>query len=156
TFNNSRAFGTTGTVSSASGPILLTSTTGDITLGANVTATGNAISLVSSGAISQTAGIIDSGSLLINSVGSVLLPGANTVDILAAAVTGAGSSVLFNDTANPLTIGVVSSVLGIRTNNGNVTLSTTTSGDITITQAINLGGSSTVTLNSAGAITENA
>ncbi len=58
-------------------------------------------------------------------------------DQLAAQITGAGSSLTFNDTATNLSVTTVGAVNGITTNAGNVTLSTTTSGNITLSQSIN-------------------
>ncbi|HWD60552.1 MAG TPA: hypothetical protein VG308_19870 [Stellaceae bacterium] len=55
----------------------------NLRLAGNIAA-GGIIALNSAGTIAQTGGIIDPGSLLINAVGSVSLPGANTVDTLAA------------------------------------------------------------------------
>ncbi len=68
------------------------------------------------------------------------MTGANTVDLLAARISGAGSSLTFNDTANSLAVDTVTGVAGIQTNGGAVTLSTTASGDITLNQAIMASG----------------
>ena len=84
-------------------------------------------------------GVIDPGALAIISAGPVSLGNANTVDTLAASITGTDASLLFNNTGNPLTVGSVRGVTGITTSNGNVTLSVVGSGGLTVSQAINAG-----------------
>jgi filamentous hemagglutinin family protein len=138
TFTNAQALATAGTVSSA-GDLTLTTTSGDLTLGGPVIASGGTVTLNSAGAITEPGGAIDPGSLLIDAAGPVSLPGANTVDTLAASITGSGSTLAFNDTANNLTIGTVGAVSGVTTNNGAVTLTTTTSGGITLAEPVNAG-----------------
>src|SRR5262249_28958631 len=133
----------------SSGALTLTTTTGDLVLDADVNAPGGAVTLNSAGGIRQVSGIIDPGSLLINSVGSVSLTGANTVDKIAARVTGAGATLIFNDTANDLTVGTVGSVSGVTTNNGDVTLRTSTSGDLTLAEGVD-AGTATVTIAATG------
>ena len=132
TFVNAQALSTTGTISSSTGPIALTTTSGDLILGGNLTVTNNTVSLTSAGAITQQSGAIDPVSLLVQSVGSASFTGANIVDTLAAAITGSGSSLTFNNTATNLAVGTVGAVSGIATSNGAVTLSTTTSGNLTL------------------------
>ncbi len=162
-----RALAVTGSVSSA-GKLALETTGGsfDITLSGSLAASSGTVSLNSAGAI-RGAGAIDPGSLLILSAGSVSLTGANTVDNLAAHLTGIGSSLTFNNTGNPLTVATVNngvdSYSGIGTNGGAVTLTTTTSGNLTLNQPIdttNPGGTvaapATVRLAVAGTITQNA
>jgi hypothetical protein len=137
-FVNAQALATAGTVSSAGG-LTLTTTSGDLTLGGPVIASGGTVTLSSAGGITEPGGAIDPGSLLIDAAGSVSLPGANTVDTLAASITGSGSTLAFNNTANHLTIGTVGAVSGATTNNGAVTLTTTTSGGITLADPVNAG-----------------
>ena len=99
-------------------------------------------------------GAIDPGSLLIVSLGSVALTGPNTVDTLAAIIIGPGASLTFNDTAHNLTVGAVSEVPGITTNNGGVTLTTTTSGNLTLAQDI-IAGSGAIALAATGNFVNN-
>ncbi|MGE5268201.1 MAG: filamentous hemagglutinin N-terminal domain-containing protein, partial [Thiohalocapsa sp.] len=151
--SNDQALTTTGAISSASGPITLKTTTGDLTLAGDVTAAKNQVTLDSPAAITQTSGAIDPGSLLILSAGSVSLLGDNTIDKLAASLTGAGSSLAFNNTATTLAVDTVGGVSGITTNNGAVTLTTTSSGDIALHQPV-AAGSGKATLIAAGAISQ--
>lgn len=124
----------------------------DITLNGNLSAGSGPVSLISAGGITG-AGAIDAGSLLIQSVGAVSLSGDNTVGKLAADITGAGSSLLFNNTGTALAVDTVGGVAGIATSDGDVALSTTASGDITLAASID-AGAGTVALNSAGAIAQ--
>ncbi len=124
------------------------------TIDQSISYPNGSVTLNSPGTITETTGgAIDPTSLLILSVGSVSLTGANTVDLLAAQITGPGSSLTFNDTATNLAIDTVGGVAGITTNGGAVTLSTTTSGNITLNQPI-AAGAAGVMLNSAGTISE--
>ena len=148
---DAQSLATTGTVISA-GSLTLTTTAGNLTLGGDVTASSGTVTLASAGTIGQSGGIIDPGALLINSVGSVSLPGANTVDTLAARITGAGSSLRFNDTANNLTIGTVAGISGVTTGNGDITLRTTTSGTVTLARAVD-AGTAAVTVGASGDLT---
>ena len=138
---------------SNTGDVVLSAGTGGIALGANLTvATGSFITLNSNGAITQTAGgIIDSG-LLVSSSGSATLTGDNTITQLAANMSGA-ASLTVNNTGSALTVDQVSGVSGITVGTGDITLSTTTSGDIILNKPIDAAGQ-TVTLNSAGAVTQ--
>ena len=131
------------------GTVSLTTTAGNLTVAGDIVA--GIVAFNSAGGIIQSQGTIDPGAMLIQSVNSVTLSGPNTIDTLAARITGLGSSLTFNNTANPLTVGTVEAVAGIATNNGAVTLLTTTSGALTVSQQIS-AGTATVTLNSAGAI----
>ena len=149
-----------GAVSSAGNLTLTTTGVGhDIVLGTSTLVSGTGlIKLISAGAITQAlAGVVDPNQLLIQAVGPVTMIGANTVDQLAAQVTGLGLSLTFNNTATNLAVDTVTLVNGITTNGGAVTLSTTTSGNITLNQPIVASGATaipTVTLTSAGSISE--
>ena len=147
-FTDAQALTVIGAVQS-SGSLTLTTTAGDLVLDADVTAPNRLVTLNSAGGIRQAGGAIDPGSLLINSVGSVSLTGANTIDTLAARVTGAGATLIFNDTANDLTIGTVVGVSGVTTNNGDITLRTSTFGDLTLARAVD-AGTGTVTAAASG------
>ena len=138
-FTNAQALGTTGTVSSATGPITLTTTgTGsNLTLGAAVTAAGNSVTLTTTGAgsnlalgaavtaagtvtldstgtVDQTAGVITAATLTGPSVGGASLMGHNLVTALGAFTdTGAGSTGIgFTDAQSLVTTGSVSSAIG--------------------------------------------
>ena len=127
----------------------------DLTLNANLTARGSTITLDSGGAITQTGGAVDPNSLLIQAAGPVTMTGDNTVDLLAANITGAGASLSFNDTAPTSRSAAVGGVNGIATNAGDVTLTTTSSGNLTLNRKIDAGAGNNVTLNAAGSVTQN-
>jgi filamentous hemagglutinin family protein len=141
---------------------------GDLILAANVDAGSAGVGLESAGAISQTAGAVTAGTFEVLSVGSASLPDANNVAVLAAELTGNGSSFLFHDDSRNLTIGTapallesgagtpprgrmlsVGSLSGVTTAGGNVDIATTTSGDLTLARNINANGGS-VALVAAG------
>ena len=114
--------------------------------------TGNTDTTFGSEAVRDTSGIVQAN-LAITSVGSVNLDGTNDVDNLAAAITGAGAEFHFND-IDDLDIDTVDGVVGISTNNGDVTLQT--GGALTQAQPITTGtadlrvlGTGPVTLNNA-------
>ena len=91
----------------STGNIQLTGGTGGIALAGNLqVATGNAIALNTTGGITQTAGGILASPLLVVSTGSASLTGANTVTQLAAQLSGAGSSLTFNNAAAALAVPV--------------------------------------------------
>jgi hypothetical protein len=169
--------GTNGTVSSAvmatgvgkpSNPLAGLTTTGDIaltttggtsnniTISSAIDAPGRNVTLVSVGGITETPGII-SATLAITAVGPVSMADPNQVGTLAASVTGAGNSFLFRNDSLDLAIGTVGAVVGITTNGGAITLETTNSGNLALSQAVSTGSSavSTVTLTSAGTISGN-
>ena len=83
--------------------------------------------------------MISVSNLAITSAGPVTLAAANVVGILAASVTG-GQNFNFRDDLTPLTIGTVGNVTGITTIGGNISLATTTAGDITVEAPIASGG----------------
>ncbi len=145
------------------------STTGSgvgMTINGNLTSTGmltSQIELGSDSTISQDPGsIINTPALLVSAGDTVSLPGANTVDEIAALMVGLATSFTFNNTAHDLAVDNVSGQPGITTLGGDVTLSTTSSGNITLRQPIDTTFSgvvpqiATVTLNSAGTIGQNA
>jgi hypothetical protein len=176
-FIDARALNTAGTVSSASGPVALTTsgTGSTLTLGAAVTATGSTVTLTTAGAgsnltldapvtaadnvaldsagtIDQTGGVITAASLTGTSVGGANLPGQNLVPTLGAfSDTGADSTgIAFTDAQALGTSGTVSSV------SGPVTLTTTGGGsNLTLGAAVTAAGN-TVTLDSAGTIDQTA
>ena len=138
-------------------------------LAANVSAGSGGIGLESAGQL-QMAGPL-SGTIEISSVGPVSLSASAPVT-LSAQITGAGNSFQFVDHGATLTIGAsdalreqgtgtppnnqmltIGGLVGVSTNNGNILLETTTSGNLVLNQAVSAGTGS-VTLNSAGIITE--
>ncbi len=173
TATNTLGLGLTNTRIAASGaftvdvPVTATTnlnltTAGDLALNAAITASGKTVTLNSSGGITQTPGIT-AASLRIISVLSVDMADANQIGTLAASVTGAGSTFAFRNDATSLSIGTVDGTAGVTTNNGNIVLETTTSGDITINAPVNANNGSTtlgaapgmIGISSAGAITVN-
>ena len=131
----------------ASGSILVNSA---IT---NTTSTNAALTLVAGGGVSQSAnGIISVSNLSVAATNDVNLNAANAVTTLAGSVLGGGSNFVFNNAA-PLTVGAVGGRSGITTNNGGITLTTTSKSGLTLAANLNAGGG-TVTLNSAGGITQ--
>ena len=110
----------------------------------------------SGGGVTQTAsGAVNAGCLLVVASGNVVLNAANTIPVIFAAMdtpAAGGPSIQFNDTSaftvNTIpTDGVALGAIGITTNNGNITL--TTSGALTINSPIN-AGSGALSLASAG------
>src|SRR5262249_43099164 len=137
-------------------------TIGTATAGTGINAGGGTVRLQSAGGITQTAqGVITASALGVLAVGDVNLCGATN------AVTGpfpandtlAGKSVMFRD-ASGFTVGQVmnsgifaSTVTGVMTTgNGDIDL-VSTSGPITLAQAVNAGGG-TVRINSGGAVAQ--
>ena len=93
--------------------------------------------------------------LAITSGGPVTLTNpANDIDTLAAQVSGAGNAVQFTD-VDGLTVGTVGAVSGL-TAAGNVALTTTNGGALTIDQPLTTTDTGTVTLTNAGPLALNA
>ena len=136
-------FPTTLAASTVGGDLTVTTTgaASNLTVGGTINAPH--VALTSSAGISQTIGHI-AGQLAVNSVGSVALTGPNSVTDLAAKITGAGSSFQFRDDATALKLDAVTvnaaTTTGITTNKGQIQVATTTSGTITVTNAIGSGG----------------
>ncbi|HEX3885028.1 MAG TPA: hypothetical protein VHW66_20405 [Stellaceae bacterium] len=118
-----------------------------------------------SGSISEStgtpAGTITTGSLALSAAGSVSMPNANSVGVIAGQ---AGGSFMFRDDSTTLTIGAVGNLvsgpagidpdfLGVATANGNIILEATTSGNLVLADPVN-AGSMAVALGSAGTITQ--
>ncbi len=101
-FTDAEAFGTTGTVSSASGPVTLTTTGAgsNLTLGSDVTANGQTVTLTSAGTIDQTDGAISASTLTGSSAGGTTLTDPNVIGTLGPFT--AASLALFD--GGPLTI----------------------------------------------------
>ena len=96
------------------------------------------MTLVSDGAITQTPSVI-AATLGITSVGPVSMLDANQVGTLAASVTGVGNGFVFRNDGTDLMIGTVGGLSGITTNNGEVLIQATTSGNVAVNQPINAG-----------------
>src|SRR5204863_539348 len=138
-FTNAQPLTTTGTISSTGG-IALTTTgpDADLTLAGILSAPGSNVTLVSDGAITQTPSVI-AATLGITSVGPVSMLDANQVGTLAASVTGVGNGFAFRNDGTDLMIGTVGGLSGITTNNGEVLIQATTSGNVAVNQPINAG-----------------
>ena len=95
------------------------------------------LSLTSGGAITQQAGATIAVSALKASGASVTLTEANPVGVISGGATSPGGQFNYSS-ANPINVTTVDGVSGITTNNGNVSL-TTTSGDLNIPAQINAG-----------------
>src|SRR4029077_7530132 len=106
-FTDAQALATAGTVSSTGGLTLTTTGAGsNLTLGGNLTASGQTVTLTSAGAIiEQPGGAITAGTLDVTAVGPVSLTAANAVGRLVFAVTGAGNSFMFRNDARNLIVG---------------------------------------------------
>ena len=84
------------------------------------------LSLLSGSSVTENVGAtITTTNLAVTSVGAVTLNQANDVTTLAATVTGAGNAFAYTD-ANALTIGTVNGINGVSTNNGAISVATTT------------------------------
>jgi large repetitive protein len=115
-------------ITTAGGDVTLT-TNGQLTLGTglgeDLTALGATVCVMTGvGGMTQQAGsVITASDLYLTGAGIFTLTEANDVNVLAAQLTGAGSSLHFND-VDELTIGTVCGFAGVSTNSGNVTLTT--------------------------------
>ena len=150
-FTDNQALATSGAVSST-GPLTLRTKNGGLTLGGNLTAIGQTVTLISAATILQNSGIITAATLTGSSVGGTSLTDGNLVTSLSMfADTGAGSTgILFTDAETLGTTGAVSSV------SGPITLTTTGAGsNLTLGAAVTASGN-TVTLDSAGTIDQTA
>jgi hypothetical protein len=112
----------TGSVT-GNGVTLTTTTSGDITLAGNVNAGAGTATLDASagGAVTETTGAVTANSLLVKAVNSSVLMAANNVNTVAANITGPSQSFSYTD-ANSVVIGLVGTTNGITTSSGNVTI----------------------------------
>jgi hypothetical protein len=122
----------------------------------SVTATGS-VTLTSSGTVTQT-GAIKAARLAVSAGDTVTLVNAgNDVGSFAAKVTGAGHTLAFVD-ADGFEVGSVGALSGVSTVNADASLRAAT-GNLTTTQAINVGaanlflGASTGSVDAAGLVT---
>src|SRR5271165_419427 len=92
---------------------LRVTSSGNLTLNANVNAGSAGVGLESAGQIQQTAGTgtVTGGTLEISAMGPVSLADANSVPVLAGQATGAGNSFLFRDNGLTLTVGTAPTLL---------------------------------------------
>src|SRR5205814_7515607 len=122
-----------------------TSLSGGLTLGRDITASGNTVTLNSVGSITQSSGIITAATLTGSSVGGAVLNDANLLATFGR-WSNTGSGLLSITNAQALaTAGTINSA-------GNLTL-TTTAGGLTLGGDVTASGN-TVTLTSAGTITQ--
>ena len=120
-----------------------------VTLGGNVNAGSNGtISLISKGAISQTAGTLTASTLSASSIGGLSLPKANQVATVSSLSNSVYGDVTYNSAyAAGVTITSVANPVG------DATL-TSSSGDIAIgSGGVNDDSGGQITVNSAGAVT---
>ena len=97
----------TSAVNAGSGNTLTLTTTngGPLTLSAGLTAAGGAIDLVSAGTITQTTGVITTGTLTGSAAGGASLTTANLFDSLAGITnTGVGNLSITDAKASGLTV----------------------------------------------------
>jgi predicted aspartyl protease len=131
--------------------VTLTTTFGPLALQANVVAPAGTVALASAGAISQGAGLISAGSLSSVSVGDNLLTGPNQVATLTTFANGGVGNMSYTDATES---GVMFGS-DINAGAGNLTLSSINPGT-TLTLTTSLTAAQTVTLNSAGPISQSA
>jgi len=152
---------TTGVTTSNADITMATTTNGSLSLTQAIAAGTGTVRLSSAGAVSQnSSGTITAGALgVIAAGGPVTLDQANAVGTLAGSVGFAASDFRFNNTGTSLTVGTVTAsgpfagATGVTTNDGLIRLTTTTSGDLTLTQAVSAVNSG-VALTAAGTISE--
>ena len=151
---------------------LRVTTSGDLLLTQNVNAGTAGVGLEAAGQIQQSGGIVSGGALQVSAAGPVTLAGANVLGVLAGQVTGAGNGLSLRDQATGLTVGTVGPLVeqgtgtpptnqmlsvgalsGVVTNNGNILLETTGSGNLALDQTVN-AGTGVVGLGSAGTLTQ--
>jgi hypothetical protein len=141
-------------IATNNGNVFLTTTGGTLTLDQPIVAGSatvelNAGSIVSNG---TTGAVVASALRTLTSGSTSLTSSSNNVSAYAAQATGAGSSITYVD-SDVFTIGSVSGLNGIVTNDGSVTL---TGGAVHLASPI-AAGAGTVTLNMpSGPITQNA
>ena len=151
---------------------LRVTTSGDLLLTQNVNAGTAGVGLEAAGQMQQSGGIVSGGALQVSAAGPVTLAGANVLGVLAGQVTGAGNGLSLRDQATGLTVGTVGPLVeqgtgtpptnqmlsvgalsGVVTNNGNILLETTGSGNLALDQTVN-AGTGVVGLGSAGTLTQ--
>ncbi len=151
---------------------LRVTTSGDLLLTQNVNAGTAGVGLEAAGQVQQSGGIVSGGALQVSAAGPVTLAGANVLGVLAGQVTGAGNGLSLRDQATGLTVGTVGPLVeqgtgtpptnqmlsvgalsGVVTNNGNILLETTGSGNLALDQTVN-AGTGVVGLGSAGTLTQ--
>ena len=155
----------TGTVTASSGGgtghvLIATNTSGNIALGANVTAAGDTIAIDSANLITRTAGDLTATNAMLKAVNGIGLSG-NSVETdvtnLAAQVTSGATEGIYINEDSDLNITTVASVTAVATatatfsgvatqgNDAPIEL-TTTDGTITVSQIISANGSGNILL----------
>ena len=153
-FTNAQSFATTGAVSDTVGTLTLRTTAGNISLGADVTGTGQTVTLNSAGSIAQTAGVILANGLAVSASGSTVLNDLNDVATLAANITNGG--LVYRD-ANDFVVGSVAATPPLGTLTGVITSGTgaadhdialiSATGSISLQKMVGARGAGTVTGN---------
>ena len=158
--NTAQTLNTSGTISSATGNVTLTTaTSGNIAVGGNITlgtsgspTSGKTLTLTSAGNISQSAGAVtaDTLSASVGAGNGVSLTGAN--DIAHVATLTADGNIAINNSGHDLALSG-----DVTSSTGNVTLSTATSGDVNLAHNVSAnGGTGTITLNAGGKVNQTA
>ncbi|MBV9585011.1 MAG: hypothetical protein JO213_09030, partial [Alphaproteobacteria bacterium] len=129
-FTDAEALTTSGIVSSAGG-ISLTTTSGNLTLNADLSSPGQNVGLISAGTITQTGGAIAAGTLSTQSSGGTTLNGENSIGTLAASTNTGSGGFLLNDVAALTISGPV--------NAGTDNLVITSAGKLSVGGALNAG-----------------
>ena len=149
TLDNANDFNT---VSIVSGNTVTLNDVNALDLGAS-TISGT-LTVTTGGALTQSGAVL-APNLAVTSSGPVTLTNAaNDFDTVALQVAGAGNGVQLTD-VDGLTVGTVGAVTGI-TAAGNVVLTTTNGGALTIAQPITTTNNGTLTLTNAGLLSLNA
>lgn len=113
-----------------------------VALGQDVTATGLATLAASAGSVTQSGGTLGAGSLLATATNAVAL---NTVGLAGGALAGsAGAGGFQVTTTGPASIGTAGAVSGITTTGGGA-VDVTSTGALTVAQAVNAAGAVTLT-----------
>jgi hypothetical protein len=107
---------------------------GLLSIGANITSTGS-VDLRAAGVTEGAGAHVQADTLRLRGTGTFTLSGANQVGTLAGAVTGAVTFV----NANALTVGVGLSTVGLSSGGNDITLRTTSGGDLVLAQLVDAG-----------------
>jgi hypothetical protein len=170
------AAGLAGAMTNNGNMIIETTTVGNLVLAQPIVAGSGNVGLSSAGTITQTAsGIVTAGGLALLAANQVALTEANRVGTLAGQVVNAGQTLSFRDDSTALTVGTVDVVDGfgtrivdqrvvpqtqlpaalteVVTNNADLSLQTTTSGDLALSGNVS-AGSANAALVAAGNLTQ--
>ncbi|MGL9619413.1 filamentous hemagglutinin N-terminal domain-containing protein [Bradyrhizobium sp. U531] len=141
------------TITNSGSGTLTLSGTGGTNLAATITSSSGVLAISDTSAVTQSGGMITAGNLLLSGGGSVSLGQANLVGTIAA--TGIGSMSFLNNQS--LTIGTVQGTSGISAlASASVTITTSGTSDITVTNAVSGSSGNTVSLTAGRDILVNA